>query len=444
MSYAQPSLFLIIGLLLGAAAVWLWLRGRDQALQAVLRERDGQLAEAKAALEREQSRVDAADQKAEAAQRELGNARAIEAALKRDLEAERNLAGEKLATLRQAEERLKETFKAVAADTLKDNSGEFIKRTEERLKPFTESLAKMNLQVQELEKARAHAYGSLTEQVKSLALSQQKLETETGNLVKALRQPQQRGQWGELQLDNVLKAAGLRPGLDYERQSSMAVGEGRLRPDVVVKLPDGGQLVIDAKAPVEAFLRAYEAPDEEQRQVHLRDHVRLVRNHIAGLSSKEYWSQFTPSPEFVVMFLPGEAFFSAALEQDPDLIARSVEQRVILASPITLIAMLRAVAYGWRQKKIEEQVEEIARLGADLYDRLGVLADHFGKVGDGLGRATKSYNDAVGSLERNVLSAARRMKELGAPGKRELLTVEPVEETVREIQAKELRKAAKE
>jgi DNA recombination protein RmuC len=297
--------------------------------------------------------------------------------------------------------------------------------------------------VQELEKTRAHAYGSLTEQVKSLALSQQKLETETGNLVKALRQPQQRGQWGELQLDNVLTAAGLRPGLDYEKQPSVAVGDGRLRPDVVVHLPDGGKIVIDAKAPVDAFLRAFEATTEEERQAHLRDHIRLVKTHIAGLSSKEYWSQFTPSPEFVVMFLPGEAFFSAALEQDPELIARSVEQRVILASPITLIALLRAVAYGWRQKKIEEQVEEIGRLGAELYDRLGVMADHFAKVGDSLGRATKSYNDAVGSLERNVLSAARRMKELGAPGKRELLTAEPVEETVRDIQAKELRGARK-
>jgi len=168
-----------------------------------------------------------------------------------------------------------------------------------------------------------------------------------------------------------------------------------------------------------------------------------VKTHIAQLSSKEYWSQFTPSPEFVVMFLPGEAFFSAALEQDPELIARSVEQRVILASPITLIAMLRAVAYGWRQKKIEEQVEEIARLGGDLYDRLGVMAEHFMKVGDNLGRATKSYNDTVGSLERNVLTAARRMKELGAPGKRDLLTAEPIEETVREVQVKELRKIAK-
>jgi DNA recombination protein RmuC len=227
--------------------------------------------------------------------------------------------------------------------------------------------------------------------------------------------------------------------VDYEKQVHANSADGRLRPDVVVKLPDGGQLIIDAKAPVDAFLRAFEAPNEEQRLAHLRDHVRLVKTHIAALSGKEYWGQFDRSPEFVVMFLPGEAFFSAALEQDPELIARSVEQRVILASPITLIAMLRAVAYGWRQKKIEEQVEEIARLGGDLYDRLGVLSDHFGKVGDSLGRATKSYNDAVGSLERNVLSAARKMKDLGAPGKREMLTLEPVEETVREVQAKELR-----
>jgi DNA recombination protein RmuC len=423
---------LVAGTLVGAGATWLALRGHGATARALLAERERQLAA-------EQVRLDAADRKAEAMQRELSAAERLGATLGRDLEAERNLSREKLKVYEEAETRLREAFKATAADTLKDNSGEFLKRADERLKPVQETLVRLNAQVQELEKARALAYGGLTEQVKSLALSQQKLETETGNLVKALRQPQQRGRWGEVQLRNVLQLSGLKAGLDYEEQPSVDAGDGRLRPDVVVKLPDGGSIVIDAKAPVEAFLNAYEAPDEETRQAHLKDHLRLVRAHIAALSGKEYWGQFSPSPEFVVLFLPGESFLSVALEHDPELIGAAVEQKVILASPLTLIALLRAVAYGWRQTKISEQVEEIGRLGGDLYDRLGVLADHFGKVGDSLGRATKSYNDAVGSLERNVLPAARKMKELGAPAKRELAPLEPVEEAVREVQAKELR-----
>ena len=429
-------IFFALGTALGAVLAWLAARVRAQTLQAVL-------GEVRAELARERQRVELAEQQTAQARQELSRSAAAQAALGRDLAAEKNLGREKLATYQQAEERLREAFKAVAADTLKDNSGEFLKRTEDRLKPFHESLAKMHVQVQELEKARAQAYGGLTEQVKTLALSQQKLERETGNLVKALRQPQQRGRWGEVQLRNVLELAGLRAGLDYTEQPSVTAGEHRLRPDVVVNMPDGAQIVIDAKAPVEAFLKAYEAVDDEQRASHLSDHLRLVNNHITILSGREYWSQFSCSPEFVVMFLPGESFLSVALEQDPDLIGRAVNQRVILASPLTLIALLQAVAYGWRQKRIEEQVEEVGRLGAELYDRLGVMAGHFGKVGDSLERAAKSYNETIGSLERNVLPAARRMKELGVNTKRELLTLEPVEEGLRVVQAGELRRTGK-
>ncbi|MBI3994066.1 MAG: DNA recombination protein RmuC [Candidatus Lambdaproteobacteria bacterium] len=429
-------IFFALGGALGALLAWLAARGRTQTLRAVLDE-------VRAELARERQRGEQAERQATLAREALTRAKALEAALGRDLEAERNLGREKLAAYQQAEERLREAFKAVAADTLKDNSGEFLKRAEERLKPFQESLQKMHVQVQELEKARAQAYGGLTEQVKSLALSQQQLERETGNLVKALRQPQQRGRWGEVQLRNVLELAGLRAGLDYIEQPSVTAGETRLRPDVVVKLPEGTQIVIDAKAPVEAFLKAYEAVDDEQRATHLGDHLRLVHNHIALLSGREYWSQFASSPEFVVMFLPGESFLSVALEQDPDLIGKAVSQRVILASPLTLIALLQAVAYGWRQKRIEEQVEEVGRLGAEIYDRLGVLAGHFGKVGESLARAARSYNETIGSLERTVLPAARRMKELGVPGKRELLALEPLEESLRDVQAGELRRAAK-
>ena len=343
----------------------------------------------------------------------------------------------------QAQDHLRETFKALAADTLKDNSGEFLKRTEERLKPFQDSLERMNQQVQALEKARAEAYGGLNAQVKSLALSHEKLELATSDLVKVLRQPQQRGRWGELQLDNVLAAAGLQAGVDYEKQVSSATADGRLRPDVIVHLPDGGNMVIDAKAPVDAFLRAYEAQTEEDRQGHLKDHLRLIKTHIASLSGKEYWSQFSPSPEWVVMFVPVESFVTTALVHDPDLIVDSVKQRVILASPITLMAVLTAVASLWKQKRMAEQVEKIGQVGAELHDRLGTMAEHFSKVGESLERARLNYNATIGSLEGSVLPSARRMKELGAPARKDLPALEPIEGAVREIQSKELLRGGK-
>jgi DNA recombination protein RmuC len=375
--------------------------------------------------------------------------------LAQDLAAERaqSQAGE--AARAQADAQVRATFADLAGQALRSNNETFLslakqnleklqqqskgdlelkeKAVEALVKPIRETLQQVNTQVQELEKVRAQAYGSLTEQVRAL-------QATTGTLATALRRTETRGRWGELQLRNVLEAAGLRAGIDYEEQASVSTDDGRLRPDVIVKLPDGGHIVIDAKAPLDAFLRGVDAPSEEARQTAVGDHVRLVKTHIAQLSSKEYWSQFAPSPEFVVMFLPGEAFFIAALEQDPALIQNSVEQRVVLASPITLIALLRAVSYGWRQKRVEEQAEAIATLGATLYERLGTLAEHFGKVGDSIDRAAKAYNAAVGTLERNVLSAARRFPELGTSAKKELPEIEPIENAIREIQAKELRK----
>ncbi len=376
--------------------------------------------------------------------------------LAQQLAAERAQAQARLSAATQAQEQLRSTFADLAGQALRSNNETFLnlakqnlekfqqqakgdlelkeKSVEALVKPIRESLDQVNKHVQELEKVRAQAYGSLTEQLKSL-------QSTTGSLASALTRTEVRGRWGELQLRNVLEAAGLRAGLDYEEQASVATDDGRhVRPDVIVKLPDGGSIVIDAKAPLDAFLRGHEASTEEDRQAAIRDHVRLVKTHIAQLSGKEYWSQFSPSPEFVVMFLPGEAFFIAALEQEPDLIQQSVKQRVFLASPITLIALLSAVSYGWRQKRVEEKAEEIAALGATLYDRLAVLADHFSKVGDSIDRAAKSYNAAVGTLERNVLSAARRFPELGTVARKELPPVEPVETAVRRIEAKELRK----
>jgi DNA recombination protein RmuC len=360
---------------------------------------------------------------------------------------------------------LNDAFRSVSTEALKDNSQMFLDLAKTRLETFqAEAKGDLALRQQEVEKlitplkeqldrlhqhnlaleqARNLAYGGLSEQVKALALSQQKLESATSDLVSVLRQPQQRGRWGEVQLDNVLRTAGMLAGLDFVKQPTLSAGEGRLRPDVIVYLPDGGQIIVDAKAPVDAFLNAYEAATVEEREILLKDHIRLVKNHVATLSGREYWSQFERTPEWVVMFVPVESFLTAAFAEEPDLIAESVRQRVILASPITLIALLTAVAAGWRQKRMEERVEEIGRAGAEIYDRLATFAEHLGKVGKSLQSAADAYDSSIGSLQRSLLPSARKIKELDAPITREMTEPQPLEVRVREIQAGELRRAGK-
>jgi len=356
---------------------------------------------------------------------------------------------------------LETTMKALASDALASSNKSFLELAKSQLEqlqqkttqdldqrkqavehlvaPIKESLSKVDGKLQELEVARTRAYSDLSTQVRVLAEGQKDLRSETGNLVSALRdRPNVRGRWGEIQLRRVVEMAGMLEHCDFETQYHVTTDDGRLRPDLVVKLPGSKTVVVDAKCAGQAYLESLQCDNEEDRLAKLRDHARQMRDHVTKLSAKSYWSQFDETPEFVVLFIPGEPFLSAALEQDPALIEDGVNQQVILATPTTLIALLRAVAYGWRQETIAESAKAISDLGRELYSRLATLTDHFAKVGRGLETAVKSYNEAVGSLETRVLPSARKFKEHGISPAAELAPLNVVDRGVRPVSAPEL------
>lgn len=389
------------------------------------------------------------------AQRRVTELRLRNAELNAKLELEDKASAERQLALEQARAQLRDSFAALSSEALKHNSAEFLRLAQENLKqfqvqaqheftrkeqavellvtPIKEMIEKTRVQIHEIERERKEAYGSISKHLESLAQTQQALHGETRNLVQALRRPEVRGQWGEMTLRRLVELAGMVQYCDFYEQEHTRTEDGAVRPDMVMRMPGGREIVIDVKTPLDAYLSAVEAGDEATRRQFLERHSRKVRERVQELAGKAYWSQFRNSPDFVVLFIPGEHFLSAALDLDPALLEDALRRKVILATPSSLIALLRAVAYGWNQQALTENAERIRDLGEDLYKRLTTFSGHLAKVGKHLGDSLEHYNRAVGSFERQVLTGARKFPEMGITPARELETPEQIEKGVRQL-----------
>src|SRR5512134_1580235 len=456
----EVAVFLLIGLAIGAIAGWFLRAGRTGPDLAVLKQRaeqaESQLLQATkqkdVAIEqlREESNRRASFEAVAAGipdlQREI-EARSMSIAQQQrtileittekesiaaTLDAERKGFGEKLKLLEQAKSALSDAFNALSANALRSNSEEFLKLAQTSVAPIKEALGKFDSKIQALEVAREGAYQGLLQQVNQLLDAGRQLRSETTSLAQALRSPVVRGQWGEIQLRRVVEMAGMLSYCDFTEQETLRTETGVLRPDLIVKLPAGKTIVVDAKAPVASYLDAMALEDEGARKAKLQAFAKLVRDRVTELGRKSYWDQFDHTPELVVLFLPGDHFYSAALQEDPSLIEFGVEQKVLIATPVNLIGLLRAVAYGWRQEAIALNAREISDLGAELYKRISDLGGHWIDLGKNLARTVEAFNSAVGSLESRVLVSARRFKELGAtPSALEIEVLERLEKSPR-------------
>jgi len=368
---------------------------------------------------------------------------------------------DRLSEVKDLRESMQSSFRDLSSQTLQSSLDQFLKLANQRfdqlregakgdldqrtqsinqmIQPLGESLKKMDSQIRTLESQREGAYSALRQQISSLSESQDKLRSETGNLVQALRKAPVRGRWGELQLKRVVELAGMVEHCDFDQQAHVKGENGALRPDMIVRLPGGGQIVVDAKTPLEAYMAAMEAEDEEGRRAATAQHAARVGEHVKELSRKGYRDQFDPTPDFVVMFLPTESVFAAALDAQPSLIEAGARESVILATPTTLIALLRAVAYGWRQERLAQNARTIADTGRELYDRLSKLGQHTQDLGKHLGKTVGAYNGLVSNLESRVLVSARKMGEMGVPmGEKPIPTIAPIEESPRDLSRPEL------
>lgn len=447
------AMFILIGLLFGAVIGWLFARMR---LTKQMIEIQGKAQAAESTIFELRQQIEKKDSELARSYSELETERTARVTAETRLEEAKKGLDEQKKLLNEATQRLKDTFNALSADALKSNNQLFLelaRKTLENLlieakgdlgkrqeaidgmiKPLKEALEQFQIRIRDIESAREQAYGGLRRHLEDLTRTHERLQKETTNLVTALKAPQVRGRWGEITLRRVVEVAGMSRYCDFEEQPSVGTEEGRRRPDLIVKLPGDRTVVVDAKVPLKAYMDATESQDENNRQKALLRHAHAVKSHMQLLGSKAYWNQFSPSPDFVVLFLPGESFFSAALEQDRSLIEDGISRRVILATPTTLIALLRTVAYSWQQQQVAENARRIWEAGTELFDRVYKFSEHLSKMRDGLNKATESYNAAIGSWASRVVPSARKLKELGATSQeKEIVEIEPIETPLRRI-----------
>ena len=411
-------LMLVAGLVVGGLAAWFWAGSRARAAGvAQTADLQNQLGASHSTVEELRRRLAELNSETGKLRSDLQNEQqARVTADTRLTESFKNIE-EQRRLLADAEKKLKDAFSALSVEALRHNSEAFAQQAAEKVRPLSEALKRYEEEIKKIETARQTSYTSLHDELKRVAATHQQLTQETGSLVHALRTPQVKGRWGELQLRRTVEVAGMAPNCDYVEQFSVDTEEGRQRPDLLVKLPGNRTIVVDSKVSTNAYLDAVGAADEAVRQQHLTRYVRAIREHVRLLSSKAYWKQFDSAPDFVVMFVPGESFFSAALEQDRSLIEDAMRSRVILASPTTLIALLRTVAYSWQQQELLENARRIGETAKTLFERVCTFAEHLGKVGDSLRKATDAYNASVASWESRVLPMGRRVGELGVTAK---------------------------
>jgi len=381
--------------------------------------------------------------------KELASLRETNARLQTTLELEQKNVAEKLATIEQAREQLNETFAALSSRALKSNTDEFLKLAQENfkqlhiksqndlqikeksieslVKPVRDALEKTEKQIQRMEHERKEAFGSISKHLENISISHDKLQGETRNLVQALKRPEVRGRWGELTLRRVVELAGMVDHCDFYEQEHTVTEDGALRPDMIIRMAEGRELVVDAKTPLDSYLQAIEATDDETRDKHLKQHARNVRNRVKELADKSYWNQFSNAPDFVVLFIPGDQFLNAALDHDRQLQEDALKLKVILATPSILVALLQSVAYGWRQHRLTEHAEQIRTIGEDLYNRLGTFGEYLAKMGKSLDSCVSQFNNAVGSFERRVLPGARKFTEMGITSKKSVDEIEQID-----------------
>lgn len=362
-------------------------------------------------------------------------------------------------TISQQQEMLKQTFSSLSSEALKSNNQMFIDLAQESLKrfhvqakgdldqkeksienlvkPIREALSKTELQIQSMEKERKEAYGSLHKHLETLSQTQLQLHDQTRNLVQALRRPEVRGQWGEITLRRLVELAGMVDRCDFFEQESVETENGRIRPDMIIRMPTGREIVVDVKTPLDAYLSAVESKTEDERKSFMEQHVRNVRDRIKELSTKGYWEQFSKSPDFAVLFIPGEQFLSSALDLDRELLEFALSKKIILATPTSMVALMRAIAFGWRQEQLTENAELIRSAGEELYKRLATFSEHLGKVGRSLDNSVSNYNKAVGSFDAKLIPGARKLVDLGISSGKEMEVPEQIEKAAREIASSE-------